>query len=818
MLLLFNIGAFINKIDMFKRFLSALLSLAVVFGVSGISVYAEDPVTLTEFTVVASNGGNLDPAPDAGDEDLEITYGFSAPMDGVNIKIENPYGDLVDQFFADTAKLQNGTFIWNGREDNEIVEPGIYTVSLSAQKSGQDDIKESKTITVFYGDSKKANIDGLQVIPDSFDPDFEDAQIEFSIDEDAELTVEIRKKSNDDVIRVYTDYLDDDYDSDSDHEISWDGKNNAGDIVDQGDYYVIVIARNDYGVSVEKEDILVTNTSGSVKESNAHIKDIDLSPSSKFNPAEDDELVIEFDIEKDLDELRIVAVKGSDEVELFDDEDVDEENNVEVTWDGTDDDGDYVSEGSWKILFKSQVGSTELLAQDSIKIEYEEPKIEEFLLSKNKIDNELDEFTYILFKVDQDAEITLEVLLDNDVDDEIEEDMAVEKDVWYAVEWDGDSYDYDDDIDIRILASNEANEDINDSEKVSLILDEDDVPSTRANVTNDYIEPVISDGNEALEIFFELDEDAEVTISIHKGKNTTSSKVIELVTEEEFEDGEHSLVWNGRDLYGNKLSKGFYTYKITSEKVGSDTETGVFVIGDVGEIEGGSATDDDDDDVKVVNGKISSNVVSVDGKDVDEDEPKQDNDDDDDDSLSGNCGGFWDVSSSYQYCDAIEWAKQQGIFSGYPDGSFKPNQAINRAEVLKSILKATGIGVDTSSYGNLGFSDVQAGAWYVPYLAKAKALGIIHGDKGKNTVRPADYVNRAELLKFVFESLEISTGYQVSSCQSFSDVSSGNWYYDYACAADQLNIYYGDALYPETLISRGEVVQVLYILHFSNLL
>ena len=36
--------------------------------------------------------------------------------------------------------------------------------------------------------------------------------------------------------------------------------------------------------------------------------------------------------------------------------------------------------------------------------------------------------------------------------------------------------------------------------------------------------------------------------------------------------------------------------------------------------------------------------------------------------------GHWDKAS-------IEWAKERGLIKGYPDGSFKPNQAITRAEL-----------------------------------------------------------------------------------------------------------------------------------------
>ena len=44
---------------------------------------------------------------------------------------------------------------------------------------------------------------------------------------------------------------------------------------------------------------------------------------------------------------------------------------------------------------------------------------------------------------------------------------------------------------------------------------------------------------------------------------------------------------------------------------------------------------------------------------------------------------FSDVSSGDWYYDAVQMCAKAGIVSGYPDGSFKPNQAVTRAEFFK---------------------------------------------------------------------------------------------------------------------------------------
>ncbi|MEK7563157.1 MAG: S-layer homology domain-containing protein, partial [Patescibacteria group bacterium] len=46
---------------------------------------------------------------------------------------------------------------------------------------------------------------------------------------------------------------------------------------------------------------------------------------------------------------------------------------------------------------------------------------------------------------------------------------------------------------------------------------------------------------------------------------------------------------------------------------------------------------------------------------------------------------FSDVSSTHPNAEAIAYVKAEGIVSGYPDGTYRPNQTINRAEFVKFV-------------------------------------------------------------------------------------------------------------------------------------
>lgn len=77
-----------------------------------------------------------------------------------------------------------------------------------------------------------------------------------------------------------------------------------------------------------------------------------------------------------------------------------------------------------------------------------------------------------------------------------------------------------------------------------------------------------------------------------------------------------------------------------------------------------------------------------------------------------------------------EWAKEsikamyeKKIVSGYPDGTFKPNNPITREEFIALIVSAYSV-VDGE---NAGFSDVPDGAWYEKAVNAAAACGIVSG-------------------------------------------------------------------------------------------
>ncbi len=108
---------------------------------------------------------------------------------------------------------------------------------------------------------------------------------------------------------------------------------------------------------------------------------------------------------------------------------------------------------------------------------------------------------------------------------------------------------------------------------------------------------------------------------------------------------------------------------------------------------------------------------------------------------------FSDVPVTHFAAGYIAEAKRLGFISGYPDGTFKPDQTIIRVEGLKMILLKKFLASKIIG-GSMDFTDTIKGQWYEKYVAFAQLKGFVTGyldSTGKPTGKfgPADKLLRA---------------------------------------------------------------------------
>ncbi len=144
---------------------------------------------------------------------------------------------------------------------------------------------------------------------------------------------------------------------------------------------------------------------------------------------------------------------------------------------------------------------------------------------------------------------------------------------------------------------------------------------------------------------------------------------------------------------------------------------------------------------------------------------------------------------------------------GYPNGSFKPNATITRAEtaaIFYRLLTDTTRKAYTTTYN--AFKDVPAKAWYNTAVSTMAKLGIVTGD-ANGYFRPSDPITRAEIAAMI---ARCDGSYYGSSYTNFSDVK-GHWAASYIARAYELGWIngYGTTYAPDKYITRAETVAIL---------
>ncbi|OKL36401.1 S-layer homology domain-containing protein [Domibacillus mangrovi] len=105
---------------------------------------------------------------------------------------------------------------------------------------------------------------------------------------------------------------------------------------------------------------------------------------------------------------------------------------------------------------------------------------------------------------------------------------------------------------------------------------------------------------------------------------------------------------------------------------------------------------------------------------------------------------FSDVNTSNTASGYIESAVEEGIISGFPDGTFRPGQTVTRGQMAIILAKAFGL-TDTA---DVDFADVSKTSAAYPYIQLIVAAGITYGYED-GTFKPNNAVTRGQFAAFL---------------------------------------------------------------------
>jgi hypothetical protein len=150
----------------------------------------------------------------------------------------------------------------------------------------------------------------------------------------------------------------------------------------------------------------------------------------------------------------------------------------------------------------------------------------------------------------------------------------------------------------------------------------------------------------------------------------------------------------------------------------------------------------------------------------------------------------------HKYADAIFFIYNNGIVQGYEDGSYKPDQNINRAELLKIVVESK-YNNEFEAYQNMNcFSDVYSDAWYAKYVCFAQDMNLVEG-YNDGSFRPANNINFVEALKIVM----IGMGYDYEAGYP--------WYRNIVEMASENNFIPLDIDMFDDMLKRGQMAEMI---------
>lgn len=152
--------------------------------------------------------------------------------------------------------------------------------------------------------------------------------------------------------------------------------------------------------------------------------------------------------------------------------------------------------------------------------------------------------------------------------------------------------------------------------------------------------------------------------------------------------------------------------------------------------------------------------------------------------------------SWYRYKEAVDYLKVRDVIGGYPDGTFRPRETINRAELLKIIFKGKS---DTTPSRRRCFTDVNPRAWYAPYVCAAKQRGIVSGYEN-GSFKPENPVNMAEAMKMVLNAYG----------RNISDAAGEAWYAPYAKELEDKDLLPSRSYIPWEPLTRERAADLLW--------
>jgi|GEM_PF-5074603 len=152
---------------------------------------------------------------------------------------------------------------------------------------------------------------------------------------------------------------------------------------------------------------------------------------------------------------------------------------------------------------------------------------------------------------------------------------------------------------------------------------------------------------------------------------------------------------------------------------------------------------------------------------------------------------FSDVTASYWAFDVINDFASRGFISGYPDGTFRPDNKITRAEFISILDRALQLPAYKPAAPD--FSDVSSDSWYYGSVESAVYAGIVKG-YGNGDFAPNALISRQEITTILVNALskaDVARALMGAQTSFTDDADIAAWARGFVVEAGQLGLIKG---------------------------
>lgn len=178
------------------------------------------------------------------------------------------------------------------------------------------------------------------------------------------------------------------------------------------------------------------------------------------------------------------------------------------------------------------------------------------------------------------------------------------------------------------------------------------------------------------------------------------------------------------------------------------------------------------------------------------------------------------VAASVNDLEGFDWAEEailylseNNIMNGDGNGSFRPGDFVTREELAKLVV--TAFGPQKLDDAKIGFADVDAEAWYAPYIIEASSKGIVNGIS-KDYFGVGEIITRQDAAVMIQRATDAysvhlekkQTLVSIADFESIADYAKIS--IDILVRAQIINGYEDGTFRPNENITRAEIAKILY--------